>query len=404
MRKHEHRTAPDVKINRDTSCVHIDNLRIVDPELCNSLVPLTEEERGDFIKRALCVGNVVLQNMDTTTRVDYVHGEFERMQHIFKTELTKTFSDEGHLPRELDKFFGEDGILQRTLQEHFGEQGSTIYRILNPKDETTPLGNFRKQLLSELDIDREGTAFYKLSKTMDEGFEKILISMGALKATEEEREKSTAKGRDFQTYVYETIDSMARDFEDTVSFVANEEGLLGKVGDVLVSLNPRDTGNTERKIVVEAKNASITMSGKNSILKELEKAKENRGAQYAIAAIHESEIPTACGCFRRYHSENILCSVPEDDYPLALEVAYKVARAELVLSTIRETATMDISQLKGKVIEILGHLETIKAIKRALSGAKGKIDDAKNDLENMEDSIREILSEIQGMVKASIES
>jgi len=88
-----------------------------------------------------------------------------------------------------------------------------------------------------------------------------------------------------------------------------------------------------------------------------------------------------------------------DEHPLALEIAYKVARAELVLSTLREEIRFDPSKLKDKVVEIQGQLDTIRAIKSALTGATGKIDDAKGDLKKMESSIREIIGEILDMVK-----
>lgn len=394
-------TISEVVLDFERSVVIIKDLRIDDPEFYNYLVGLDEDARISFVKRALRAGAVVLQVMDTTTRVDYVRGEFERMQREFDIELEKVFSDKGLLLGALDQFLGEDGELKQTLDSHFGEQGSVIYKILNPDDESTPLGKFRKQLQQELDSDREGTAFNKLKNAMNAGFKEVLIALGAAEAAEEEREKSTAKGFDFENYVYETLDSLARDFEDTVDFVGNERGPLGNVGDVLIRVNPRDTGDVERSIVVEAKNASITMSGKKSFLKELDNAKENRVAHYAIGAVHESKIPEACGCFRRYDGAKIICSVPIDENPLSLEIAYKVARSELVLSVMREEVKLDISQLKEKMMEIQSQLNTMRAVKSALKGATGKIDGAREDLKKMEASIKEIISDILNMIKPS---
>jgi len=392
-------TVSEVILDVDRSAVTINGLRIEAPRFYNCLVELDEEARINFVERALHVGYVVLQVMETETRVDYVRLEFERMQNEVESELEKIFSEKGSLLMALNQFLGKDGELKRTLDGHFGEKGSVIYKILNPDDESTPLGKFRKQLQQELDADRDGTAFNKLKKDMDNGFEKVLIALGAAEAAEEEREKGTAKGGDFEDYVHAVLDLIARDFEDTVEFVGDDNGPLGKVGDVLVRINPRDTGNVERNIVVEAKNASITLKGKSSFLKELDRAKENRGSHYAIGAVHESRVPAAIGSFRRYDGEKIICSIPEDDDPLALEIAYKVARAELVLSTMREEVRFDPLKLKDKVMEIQGQLDTIRAIKRTLTGATGKIDDAKGDLKNMETSIREIIGDILDMVK-----
>jgi len=396
-------TVSEAILDADRLAVTINGLRIEEPKFYNHLAELDEEARTDFVERALHVGYVVLQVMETETRVDYVRLEFDRMRNEVDSELEKIFSEKGSLLMALNQFLGKDGELKRVLDDHFGEKGSVIYKILNPDDESTPLGKFRKQLQQELDADRDGTAFNKLKKDMDDGFEKVLIALGAAEAAEEEREKGTAKGGDFEDHVYTVLDLIARDFEDTVEFVGDDDGPLGRVGDVLVRINPRDTGNVERNIVVEAKNASITLSGKKSFLKELDRAKENRGSHYAIGAVNESRVPAAIGSFRRYDGEKIVCSVPVDDDPLALEIAYKVARAELVLSVMREEVRLDPSKLKDKVMEIQGQLDVMRAVKSALTGAAGKIEDAKGDLKKMETSIREIIGEILDMVKAGEE-
>jgi len=392
-------TISEVVLDVERSAVTIKGLRIEDPKFYSRLIELDEEARKNFIERALHVGAVVLQVMETETRVDYVRLEFERMQNRIEAELGSIFSEKGSLLMTLDQFLGEKGELKRALDDHFGEKGSVIYKILNPDDESTPLGKFRKQLQQELDADREGTAFNKLKNEIDEGFNKVLTALKVTEAVKEEREKGTAKGLDFENYVYEMLDLMARDFEDTVEFVGNDAGPLGKVGDVLIRVNPIATGSLERSIVVEVKNAPVKMSGKRSFLKELDKAKENRSAHYAIGAIHESKIPKAVKSFRRFEGEKIICSVPKDDYPLALEIAYKMARTELILSLRRDEAKLDPSQLKEKVVRIQGQLDMMRAVKSSLKGAKGKIDNASGDLKEMEESIREIIGEIMDMIE-----
>jgi len=392
-------TLTEVTLDVESLAVDIKGLRIDDPEIYNILAALDEEKRIDYIRRALKVGAVVLQFMDTTTRVDYVRSEFEAMQREMDSELEKIFSDKGTLVNSMDRFLGRNGELKRALDAHFGEQGSVIYKILNPDDESTPLGKFRKQLQQELDADREGTGFQKLKKSMDAGFEKVMVALGAAEAAEAERDKGTAKGGDFEDYVYAMLDYMARDFEDTVEFVGDDSGALGKVGDVLIHINPRDTGNMERRIVVEAKNTKVTLTGKNNYLKELDKAKENRVAHYAIGAVHESKAPSSCGCFRRFDGEKIVCSVPEDGDPLALEMAYKIARSELVASLLREEVKLDLSQLKAKIGEIERQLDTVKTIKTNMKGAVTSIGKADDGLREMEASIREIAGEILLMIK-----
>jgi len=392
-------TLTEVTLDVESLAVDIKGLRIDDPELYNILAALDEEKRIDYIRRALKVGAVVLQVMDTTTRVDYVRSEFETMQREMDTELEKIFSDKGTLVNSMDRFLGKNGELRRVLDAHFGEQGSVIYKILNPDDESTPLGKFRKQLQQELDADREGTGFQKLKKSMDAGFEKVMVALGAAEAAEAEREKGTAKGGDFEDQVFDALNTMARDFGDTVEYVGNEKGPISNVGDILIRVNTRDTGGAERSIVVEAKNKSITVKGKGSFLKELDEAMENRGADYAIGAVHESHAPTSCGCFRFFDGSKIVCSVPEEDMPLPLEIAYKVARFELVASTRAEGGEIDVKQLEAKVADIQGQFDNLRAIKTAMRGAVKQIGGAEDGLKDMEDSIRDTLDDILELIQ-----
>lgn len=392
-------TLTEVTLDVERSAVVIKDLRIEDYTFYNYLVALDEEKRVEFVKRALQVGFDVLQAMVTTARVDYVRGEFDRMQREFESDFDEIFSEKGIMKSSMERFLGQDGELRKTLDAHFGERGSVIYKILNPDDETTPLGKFKKQLQQELDVNRDGTAFQKLKSSMEEGFKNILIELRSQEAVAEEHDKGTAKGGEFEDYVFAMLDYIARDFEDTVEFVGDDSGPLGKVGDVLIHVNPRDTRSIGRRIVVEAKNRTPTMTGKNSYLNELDKAKENRVAHYAIGAVHESKAPSSCGCFRRYDGEKIVCSVPEDGDPLALEMAYKIARSELVASSLREEVKLDLSQLKTKIGEIERQLDAVKTIKTNMKSAVTSIGKADDGLKEMEASIREIAGEILLMIK-----
>ena len=389
----------EVILDETPPLVIINELRISDNQLYESLKDLDENKRKEYVASALSTGSNVLQMMNTTARADYVRSEFERIKADFCTEMDSNFSEDGRVSRKFQEFFGEKGTLARMLDGHFGENGSVIYKILNPKDETTPLGSFAKQLEEELDANKEGTAFYDLTKCVENGFENIMRELSANEARLEERDKSPVKGLDFQQYVYEHVDVMARDFEDTVEFVGDESGAQGKVGDVVVHLNMRDTRGLERNIVFEVKKAKINLSGRRSFFLELEKAKENRLSHYAIGAVHKSNTPNSVGALRRYDGAKIICSVSDEEYPLSLEIAYKMARSELILEVSQEELEIDAEKVRSKIFEIETHLEKTRSIKTSLSGAVKNINSANDCLKEMEDSIKETLKELVDLVK-----
>jgi len=97
-------TISDVVLDVETSTLKILELSIKDPELCSLLASKEEEERKQFVERALRVGIMALQGMETKMQVDYVRSEFENMQKEVETELQRVFSDKGILLNTLDKF------------------------------------------------------------------------------------------------------------------------------------------------------------------------------------------------------------------------------------------------------------------------------------------------------------
>ena len=383
-----------LSIDKKNLEVNIESIRITDPTMYTLLASMdTEEERKNFIEKTLSIGFDVVQIMDQTNRVDYVKSEFERMKTVFDQSFQEVFNDKGKLNLLLDDYFGSKGEVTDLLAKHFGDEGSVLSNLLNHSDDQTPLGKFRKDLEKILDINDENTAFYKLRQCIEEGLvdvkNQIEIRDATDTATAEERLKGTAKGRDFQEFLTEITDQIAGPLEDTVSFVGDDTGLVNKVGDVLIQINPAYTKGAEKSIIIEAKNSKINLTGKRSFLKELDEAMENRGSEYAIGAVHENSKHDSVGEFRRFQGNKIIVNIPEESMPLALEVAYKVARAEIIARVLSGEKGVDTEMVITKVEEIKSKLEVMRATKRSLTTAKDNIDTAYDYLNGMEQEIKE---------------
>jgi hypothetical protein len=244
-----------------------------------------------------------------------------------------------------------------------------------------------------------------MKKCIDDRFEKLRVDLNVAEAqqiaTEEERAKGTAKGRDWQQYIHETLDQLARSFEDEVEFVGDDSGPVGKVGDILIKINTKDTGGIPQCIVVECKDTTIRVSGKNSLLKELDDAKQNRSSLYAIGAVKDEFVPEAVGSFRRFDGGKIICGVPEEGNPLALEVAYKVARDELIMNLQQKDICAKPAEILPKIANIRSQLENLRSMKTSLTNAKTRIDDVQNSLGMMEENIKADLDGLESLIKTN---
>lgn len=420
------------------------SLTVQDADLWAVLSEVPEEERVEFVLRALKVGFLALRDARTIARTDYVEKEFQRMRTEFQRHMDSMFGpqgqvsiklhdlfgndgnldqklreffgrggrfellldsylgEKGHLNRTLDRtvgqggdinklldgFFGEHGRLRTELDQEFGEEGGRLYRILNPRDETTPLGEFRKAL---------DERFEGLRKEMLEQMSDIADRLGVKEAQQQEREKGPGKGLDFEESIFQQVRELGKGHNDRVFDVRAETGRLGtsKSGDVVAELDPAHTHGLSRRIVIEAKNEAVSFRGGRSIHGILEEAMKNRDAQMAIGAVEASQAPQL-GPLEFYPPNQILVKVGKDDEdPVALGVAYHLARALLVGKATQKEVTLDFAAIQERVMEVRRALEGTQALKVSLTAAENAIGKARELTDDMREKIRKTLEALE---------
>ena len=321
-------------------------------------------------------------------------GEGGRLQQTVQSYL----GSEGVLGRSLDAVFGDGGTLKVELERHFGDKGSVIYRTLNPSDEESVLGRFRRQMEALVDPSREGSPFGDLKRSLLSEFKELHGKLGARRAVEEERERSSLKGIPFEEFVYQAVSSLAAPLDDRVEHVGAQPGPLGDVGDIKVTVNPGHAGGREVRVVFEVKNRSISLRGKNSIFEELEAARKNRDALYAVVVVRAKEAPPEVGSFRVDPKGAIICAVEEEGDLLPLEVAYKVARAEAIRASGEGEGQVDTREILASLEKVRSKLEMIKGMKAGLTGAEKSLRQVKEDLDVLRDGVREVLDRVSPSV------
>jgi hypothetical protein len=428
---------------------------LADGDVFNNLEEVPEPERGDFTLCAFKVGVLALRDARTVAKVDFVEKEFARMRTEFRGQIKETFGPEGQVTKKieevfgengavdakmrtffgeggrfqtlleeycgedgklcrsldtrigpdgdfhntLDEFLGQEGALRQALEGEFGPDAGRLYRILNPDDEKTPLGRLRKTLDHRFDPAREGSFIYELRNYLTDQFTtqiaKLRQDLGLQAAVAAERAKGSQKGIDFQDHVFTLVNRLAAPHGDRVEDTSMIKGALGVgVGDAVVSLDPEFAGGLDRRIVLEAKNGSVTRSGKTSILSELDEAMRNRDAHFAIAAVEHS-FADAFAPLRYVAPDKVLVAVDaEETDSLPLQVAYQLARAFVVARAVRREAELDVEAILGRLTDINRHLETVRAMKMNLKGAVTNIDNVKRTLDQMKESIEDTVKDL----------
>ncbi|MCS7093438.1 MAG: hypothetical protein NZL96_03400 [Patescibacteria group bacterium] len=404
-------------------------ITITDKEIIDLILNYNESEREKIIIRALKIGLIALKNIETTTNVDYVEKEFQKFisqvdkefiqlknefenrlketDELIQKKLTENFDPQsGLMSRVLEQYLGEGGRLsdlfdeennssatakiKKILAEYFDSDASKVVSLLNPNNPESPLSTFKKEMMERLiAIEKE-----------------IKASQVARKAVEEEREKGTQKGLDYENLVFAQIEKIASIFGDTCLPTGRTSGLMldSKVGDIVVTLNSASTGGAILSMVFEAKDKQMNLS---ALLEELERAKENRNAQASVAVLSGKnvikDVNQTIGVFRDYSNNRTICVLDKiDPDPVFLEVAYKLVRAKLLLALrVREmrSGTIDLALINNLIEEIIKKLDNLSLVKGTLTKASGFINKAQEDLDKIKEEIRKTLTELSEKTK-----
>jgi hypothetical protein len=214
-----------------------------------------------------------------------------------------------------------------------------------------------------------------------------------------ERERGTAKGRSFEEEVFVALDELALPLGDVAEAVGDLREATGKKGDVVVQIGACD-GPARGRIVFEAKNARMT---RPKALEELDQAKAERGADFAVLVVSsEEKIPARMQDLREYNGDKLIVVYDPEDGPLALQLAYKLARARVLMVRGGEDA-IDAGAVRDTVERAVGAMEDVRRVKQQLTGARTSIDKAEKIVGEMADRVRAHLAEIDALLAPAAE-
>lgn len=381
-----------------------------------------------LLEDALRIGVLALRATGLSVNVDFIEREFQRLVGQVESELDRrvrdmnealerTFGKEGALDRALNQYLGEGGQvadlfnparrdsaigrIKELLAAHLDGEGSTLHKTLDLSNPNSPLHKWREEL-------REG--FGAIRKQLEDYRKDVEARLAAEQAHAEAFEKTALKGGEYQDLVFEAASHIARHFGDSVEPTGDLPGIGGsKTGDVVITVNPRDSGGAPLRLVLEAKDRAL---GLTPILRELEEARKNRGAAAAVAVYsREEHMPAGTGPFSEHGVNLYLCLYDKDapDDAAALGLAYRAARFWALRDLAQAgTGTVDPGKVREEIAAARKLLASFTAIKSKVTQIKNAVgqgtEELDKELSRLRDGLAQAFDRIDGQLAGTPET
>ena len=397
----------------------IEHATLDDPQLADFLARTQEEERAATVERALRIGLLTLCNAGVSMSADVVKAEFERLyERMERTQdraaetLAATLRDhvadgDGRLPQTLERFLGDGGALRRLTHDLFDEtkresalgrlndllgryfdgDGSRLALLLDPTRSGSPLHQFRSEVTDE---------FRRLS-------ERIAELEAGNRARADERARGTAKGVDFEDALEHALATLAHGAGDVLERTGTEAGdaLRSKKGDFVVGIDPSRTRGVDLRLVVEAKDRTVSL---RRFAAELAESRENRRASVALAVFTPVSAPSGVAPLTLIGSDVYCVFDPEADDAVALEAAYRVARV-LALATLRDASVqLDVPAVQDALADIARAVGEVQGAKASLTSISNAASDVAKRLDVMRAGVLRAVGDIETQLQVIAEA
>jgi hypothetical protein len=409
--------------------VHVVNGRlaidwlVVDDETAVRLAS-DRDDPARFVVEAIEIGARVLDREQTGANAEFVRAEFEKTARELDNEFVERARKVAdRLDQKVDEVFGpEHGHVTKALARHFGDESSVAVQHRVKAVLTEVSAQMREDLRKQFSADSASNPLHGFQnahlaatrqiagqqsdqmRAMNEKLEKMNLEIARLRAEKEKlveiaavQDKGTAKGRTYEEAVAEALEALAGARGDDLDALGDTRGEGGKKGDFVVAIDAC-AGPSRGKIVFEAKNRKLS---KNEALAELDGALQTRGADYAVLVVSsDGKLPARTHPLREFNGDKLFVTFdPDEGSTLALEVAYGLARARVLMDRAGDEG-IDTTALRTEVERAQGAMEAVRRIKSQLTNATNGIEEARAILDAMATGVRGHLAAIEVLLAA----
>jgi hypothetical protein len=407
---------PSGRVRLEGDRIVLERFVIADPALTAFLGERPVAERAGLVERAVRIGLLALQDAGVTVNVDAVRTEFERMVRqaeqvneraaaTLEQTLRANFADgDGRLPRTLERFLGDRGALRSMVDELFDEKkrDSAIGRIGGMLEKYFDGDASKLALL--LDPTRLNSPMHQFRQEIAAGFkgieERLVAIEAAGAARGAERARSTAKGADFEELLSSMLGEIARGAGDLLDRTGLETGstIKSKKGDFVLTVDARVARGCDLRVVVEAKDRSMSM---RAMRDELREARENRGAAVAVAVFTPTHAPSGIAPFSVV-GDDVYCVIdPAAPEPATLEAAIRLARLLALASLAEREVEVNAAAVETALTAIREQLEMVRQLKSQLTSISSATKAVWTGLDTMRSNILARVTEAEAEIRAA---
>lgn len=407
-----------ISIALDRATVTVDHLTVRDRPTAEFFASLPEERRSDAMANAIQFGAraclFATDRLGATEIVDHLSATGRSVTESLDSlgKVTSTRFEE--LTRSL---FGDEkrsGSVHRHVRSCLTELEQQLAIKLAPahKDSIarqlseTLTSSWRTSLAPLIDAfnrDNPASPFNALERHLAERDQRLEAQLKAIweaqaarGATATERQRGTAKGDDFEAAIESVVAPLCRPRHDLLSRVGSIPGALNKkAGDFTIKINPKEASVEGLAIVLETKN---DRSRVGDIIRELDRAKDNRGAVAAIGVTTNPAILSDGPRIIFPAPDKAIVRVDFIDGVVtgteAIEIAMEAMRFLALSLRERDASSIDPGEINALIVEALGEVAKVAEIRRRLTAASTAIRDADDCAVLVRDSVKAALEKI----------
>ena len=293
--------------------------------------------------------------------------------------------------------------LRAVMQEQSARMREDLLRQFSSADGSNPLADFKA---AHLRAARDAATRQETQlEQMREQMVALKLELAALRSEREkasevaaEAARGTAKGRPYEEAVAEAVDAIARGMGDDAEAVGDFGGAGGRKGDVVVDIDGC-SGAAARADRLRGQALAQVAQGGADRARRGDGAALGRLRRWVVPS--EDRLPARAPALREVGGDKLFVVFdPEEGGALALQVAYSLARARVLMAK-GGVEGLDAPALRAEVERALGAMDDVRRIKLHLTNAAGGIEAARGVLEGMAERVRAHLAAIDELIAAA---